>query len=414
MGCYGSRMPPLRATLAEPKNAPFADPVEMARLLEAFFTKSPGGAALEDGKALFEFASCEYRISLEGGRCTLHLWDSSRQIVRHVEGIAPRADTLRLATRRFGHTAPRTLVLTQRLARRETARREPSRQAYVKLLERALARDLPEWRTDGFRAAMDLEHSFGPAYARGIQLRGVEAWAVIGVSGSEAQSVIDGVLAPGILWLHHCRERGDARRRVCGLRIVVPPGKGELTLARLPWLHSATEWQLWELDERNEALIARDPTDCGNLRTRLVHYPDPASARSRFAEAIKAVEGLAPLGEAGRVEHRLRSTAELAFLLHGLEFARAKISMAQGSFTQATELTVGTGTEATPLSPATEDRLRAHIAELFARRNPQALAPTRRLRASAPGHGIGGFTGRPAHARVSHFSAAPETFSTLR
>ena len=55
------------------------------------------------------------------------------------------------------------------------------------------------------RTAMDLEHSFGPAYARGFLLRGPNASAVIGVNAGESQATIDGILTLGILWLDHCR-----------------------------------------------------------------------------------------------------------------------------------------------------------------------------------------------------------------
>ena len=39
------------------------------------------------------------------------------------------------------------------------------------------------------RSAMDLEHSFGPAYVRGHLLRGTAADAVIGVSQAESGAI---------------------------------------------------------------------------------------------------------------------------------------------------------------------------------------------------------------------------------
>ncbi len=61
---------------------------------------------------------------------------------------------------------------------------------------------------------MDLEHSFGPAYARGLLVRGQQCWALIGVNAEESQATIDGVLTLGILWLAYCREH-VAGKRVC-------------------------------------------------------------------------------------------------------------------------------------------------------------------------------------------------------
>jgi hypothetical protein len=42
-----------------------------------------------------------------------------------------------------------------------------------------------DWKADGFRTAMDLEKSFGPAYARGSLVQGQQAWAVIAVNAAE-------------------------------------------------------------------------------------------------------------------------------------------------------------------------------------------------------------------------------------
>ena len=62
---------------------------------------------------------------------------------------------------------------------------------------------------------MDLERSFGPAYARGVLVHKVtHAWAVIGVNQEETQATVDGILTLGILWLAHCRENAGGRRLV--------------------------------------------------------------------------------------------------------------------------------------------------------------------------------------------------------
>ncbi len=356
---------------------------------------------LEDGKTLFELASARHQVSLEGARCTLQLWNSERHLARTVVAAEDRRGSLRLSTLRFGQRQPKALLLLPAAPRREPNQRAPARQQYLRLLQRVLAREFPDWQPEGFRAAMDLERSFGPAYSRGSLLRGNEAWAVIGVGAAESQATIDGILTLGVLWLHHCRERGDGRRTYKGLQLIVPSGAGTLTLARLPWMNTgAAQWQLFELDERSEELTARDADDQGNLRTRLVHHPDAAAARERFGAAIREIMALVPPGEHRRVEQRLRSTAELAFLLHGLEFARARISMAAASFAHTLEITVGVGASETPLTVTTKDDLRAMICELFARRQVRVGRGAPRSAAHVPGRSIGAFTGRPAHHRT--------------
>ncbi len=375
-------------------------PEELAATVLSYLERHPAAVVLEDGKPLFELATAQHRVTAEYQRCTLQLWSGERNLVRTVTAAVPRGETLRLSTARFGQPQARSLVLAPALERKEPSRREPARQAYLRLLQRALVREFPDWQADGFRAAMDLERSFGPAYARGSLVRGKEAWAVIGVGAAETQNVIDGVLTLGVLWLHHCRERGDGRRLYKGLRLVLPRGAATLTLARLPWMNAAAaQWELLELDEVSEQLELRDVADQGNLRTRLVHHPDPQIAQDRFAAAIRAVSSLVPPGEKSRVEQRLRSSVELGFLLHGLEFARARLLPAPGGFGHRLEVTVGVGAEETVLTAGTEEPLREHVGELFQRRNPQVSSRPRPLRPHSPARGIGSFTGRPVHNR---------------
>lgn len=381
---------------------------EVVAILQAFLEQHPDAALLEDGKTLFDLRQTQHRLTAEHGRCTLHLWSGDRQLVRTVLSAAPRSGSLRLSTQRFGHVQPKTLLLTPGVERREPARREPARLAYLRLLERVLTREFPDWQPEGFRAAMDLERSFGPAYIRGTLVRGSEAWAVIGVAAAESQPVIDGILTLGILWLHHCRERSDGRRLYKGLRLIVPRGTAILTLARLPWMNTAAAaWELFELDEPTENLVERDPADQGNVRTRLLHHPDEAAARERFGPAIASVLALVPDGEESRVEQRLRSPSELAFLLHGLEFARARLSLTPGRFTHALEITVGVGSAETALNEATRQQLTTHIEELFSRRRERDAGRTRRYHPQAPGRAIGAWTGRAAHARLAAPSTSP-------
>ncbi len=400
-------MTPPRAAFADPvivatpETPPSQSPQQIAEIIDAFFNAHPQAAVLEDGKIIFELESARHSLATEHGRCTLHLWSKERNLVRSVVAAVERNGSLRLSTQRFGHTQTKLLHVGAEAQPRTPATREPARKGYLRLLQRVLTREFADWQVEGFRAAMDLERSFGPAYIRGSLVRGKEAWAVIGVGAAESQALIDGVLTLGILWLHHCRERGDGRRLYKGLRVVVPRGAGTLTLARMPWLNTAAgEWTLFELDERSEELTERDPADQGNLRTRLVHLPDGCAARERFAEAIEQVMDLVPRGEEHRVEQRLRSTTEIAFLLHGLEFARARVALMPGSFHHTLEITAGSGSAQTPLTPSSRSEIQGHIAELFRRRDARAVGVTRQLRPGSPARSIGVFTGRSAHARL--------------
>jgi len=392
-------MSPPRVSSAD-KNELAQTPAQVAAAIEQFLNEHEGAAVLEDGKVLFDMCSAKYSLSTEHERCTLHLWSDESNMVRRVVSAVSRADSLRLATQRFGHSHTKLLELVASRERRTPTTRETARIRYGKTLQRALEREFAPWVCEPLRTAMDLERGFGPAYARGTLINGKNAWAVIGVNECESTATIDGILTLGILWLHTCRERGDGRRLYQGLKVIVPRGTAMLTLARMAWLNNdAAQWELWEFDEKTEELTERDAADIGNVRTRLVHHPDEAAAEERFAAPIAELLAIVPAEERARVELRLRSTAELAFLLHGLEFARARIGLAPNSFSQTLELTVGA--QETPLNDATREELAAFVAELFARR--RAFVPSvdfgRRGRAPLRRIGVGG--PQAAHSRLN-------------
>jgi hypothetical protein len=360
-----SATPPRRAKAAEPEQTV----EQIAAALEAFLAEHPRAIVLECGKLLFDMREAKYSLAAEHGKCTLHLWGEDRNLVRRVSGTALRNGVLRVSTHRFGQTKPQTLELVADKDRRTPSTREAMRVKYLPLLERILLRNFPEWKPDGFRTAMDLEKSFGPAYARGSLVQGQKAWAVIAVNEEESQATVDGILTLGILWLQHCREAGGGRRLYQGLKVVVPRGMAALTLSRLTWLNAdAAKWELYELDQITEELEQRDAADHGNLTTRLIHAPNEAAARERFAESAARVMALVPEAMREVVEQRIRSGTEMAFLLHGLEFARVRMGYAGSSFNRAQEITFGAGANETLLTEENEDKLRGLVARLFARR----------------------------------------------
>lgn len=153
-----------------------------AQSIESYLAKHPAAALLEDGRVLFDMLLAHYAVSEQHGRCLLQLWSEERNPVRTVVEVQERTDCLRVMTRRMGATKPQALELVPTSDRRTPTARDASRRNYKKLLEHVLTRRFLDAKVDGLRSAMDLEHSFGPAYVRGRLLRGVAADAVIGVS----------------------------------------------------------------------------------------------------------------------------------------------------------------------------------------------------------------------------------------
>src|ERR1039458_8250883 len=369
-------MMPTRVRPGKGSAEPEQTPEQITAALEAFLAEHPAAVVVEDGKVVFDMRTAKYSLATEHGRCALHLWGEEGNIVRRVSGAvargAARERMLRLTTHRFGQTRPGSLELLADKDRRPATTREATRMRYLRTLERGMLRggnDWGDWKADGFRTAMDLEKSFGPAYARGSLLQGQQAWAVIGVNAAETQATVDGILTLGALWLTHCRETAGGRRLYRGLRVIAPKGMATLTASRLKWMNTdAAQWELWEFDEKTEELEQRDPADCGNLTTRLVHAPDEAAARERFAEAAGRVMALVPETMRELVEQRIRSSAEMAFLLHGLEFARVRMGYAGQSFNRVQEITFGAGANETSLTDGNAGELRELVARLFARR----------------------------------------------
>jgi hypothetical protein len=269
---------------------------------------------------------------------------------------------------------PQALELVPTSDRRTPTAREATRRSYQRLLERALTRSFIGAKVDGMRSAMDLEHSFGPAYVRGRLLRGTAADAVIGVGEAESAATADGVLTLGILWLDHCRQHGDVRRHFGGLKVVVPAGAWRTTAERMAWLnHAAADFELYTLDERSEELVRVDFRDTGNLESRLVHAFSREAALERCAQGISRLMELVPQAARERVEVRASSASEVGLDLHGLEFARVRHGFAGNSFAGQDEISFGAGANETPLTGETEALCRDLLGRLFASRRPDGV-----------------------------------------
>jgi hypothetical protein len=359
----------------EIREKPEVSPAELARLLEQFFLNYPRAALLEDGRVIFEMAAAHYSISADHGRCVLHLWSEERNMVRTVVGLEARKETLRIRVRRLGTQRPQSLEVVKDRDLRTPATRALSRSRYLQLLERLLSRHFNEYKVESLRSAMDLEHSFGPAYARGLLVRGQQCWALIGVNAEESQAIIDGVLTLGILWLAYCRQH-YAGKRVCqGLKVLLPAGSGGTTQARMAWLNrELAQWELYEVGAGSDDLVGIDTADQGNLKMRLVHAFNPQAAIERAQEGVAYVMRLLLPGLQSRVTVAARSANEVGLSLYGLEFARVRQGFVADSFNRQINVTFGAGANETPLQQETEAGFAELMQRLFESRNPEGSA----------------------------------------
>jgi len=346
-------------------------PDVLARDIEDYLTDHPAAAVLEDGRVVFDMRNARYSISESHGRCVLQLWSEERNLMRTVVGVQARAQSLRVMTRRMGVTKPQALELVPISDRRTPTARDAARRTYQRILERALTRVFIGSKVDGLSSAMDLEHSFGPAYVRGRLLKGTAADALIGVSGGESAAMVDGILTLGILWLDYCRQHGDARRHFGGLKVIVPAGAWRTTAERMAWMnHTSADFQLYTLDERSEELVAVDFRDTGNLESGLVHAFSRPAAMERCRDGIERLLALVPEGARKYIEVHPRSATQVGLLLYGLEFARVHHGLAAHSFAHQNEVTFGAGRNETPLTEENEALARELFARLFRSRQP--------------------------------------------
>jgi hypothetical protein len=315
-------------------------PESLTQMISGFLAGSRDVVVVEDGAITFDLADSRYSISGEYDKCLLHLWSAERNVVRRVLDAESRGDSLCLSVQRLGQSKPTKIEICRQRDRRTPTAKRAARSAYEAKLRRILERRFPGFKVVRLSSSVDLERSFGPIYARGLMKLGQAAFAVLGVNAQETQASIDAALTFGILWLQACREANPSLV-VEGLSLFLPPETSATTRARIAHLDSAAaKWRVYEFDERGNSLKEMDPADRGNIATRLVHSTDESSARERFADCIHLVEGLMP-----EAEIAVLSPAELAFRLHGLEFARARLSHSPVSFDSENEIVFGLGAE---------------------------------------------------------------------
>lgn len=340
-------------------------PDTLARAVEDFLAESREAVVLEEGEVLFDFATAKYSLSTQHGKCVLQLWSPERNIVRRVVDAECKGDVLRLSVLRFGQSRPSRMEICQGRDRRTPAAKRAARAAYQQLLRRVLERGFPGFSVDRLSSAMDLERSFGPIYSRGVLRKGGTAFAVLGVNAQETQASIDASLTFAILWLDHCRQGAAGHAYVEGLKLFAPAARSAVVRERMAHLDpEAAKWELYELEETEPELTPVDTADRGNIATHLVHCPDLAAAHERFAGSIARMRQLAPETEVAVV-----SPGEISFRLHGLEFARARMSPQAGSFRMAEEIVFGAGAAETTLAEDNEDRFTDLVLRLRQSRN---------------------------------------------
>src|SRR5882672_4042724 len=332
----------------------------LTRTLETYLAGSRTAVVLEDGIALFDLTRSKYSLSGEHGKCLLHFWSEERNTVRRVLDAEEKKGTLHLTVQRMGQARPSKLEICRSLDPRTPTSRKAARAAYQRQLQRMMERAFLKFRLIHMTTGANLEQSFGPVYVRGLIRQGQTAFAIFGVNAQETQSSIDASLTFAILWLDLCRKTHANKLHLEGLKLFVPAGTSDLVRARMAHLNqAAAKWQLYGVNEQEDALAELDCRDRGNIETRLVRCPDEAAAHGRFQACIEEVQAILP-----EAETAILSPGEIAFRHQGLEFARARWVPEVGSFRNRCEIVFGVGAEETMLTERTRERFIRRVHEI--------------------------------------------------
>ena len=327
--------------------------------IDSYLSEAPSAVVIEDGAVIFDFSTARYSLNPERDKCVLQIWSEERNIVRRVVAAELKQGILKLSVTRLGQPKPTRLEICADTDRRTVSARRATRAHYVRTLQRTIDRSFPGWTVDKLVAAADLEHSFGPAYVRGLLKRGQSRLAVVGVGSAETQATVDAVVSTAVLWLHHCRERLADRAHVEGVVVFAPKGRTAVAQIRMSHLNrEAASVRLFAVDERNEIADEVELSDIGNVETRLMRCPNPQQTLARLSASVARVRQMVP-----QCELEVVSTTEVSFRIHGLEFARARLGTT-GSLQIAETITFGSGANETPLTPQTEPIIRELVQRL--------------------------------------------------
>ncbi len=339
----------------------------MARTIREFLGEARSAVVLEDGAVAFDLPESKYSVSGDRGKCLLQLWSAERNIIRRVLDAELKNAVLRLTVQRLGQARPPKLEVCRDRDRRSPSAKNAARSSYRKELERVLARRCPGFALGRLSSSMDLERSFGPIYARGLIKKGRSAFAIFGVNADEIQVSIDAALTFAILWLDACRQSQNGKTLVEGVKLFLPAGRSAVARERMAHLdRNAAKWQMYEFNQKEDSVEEIDCSDRGNIATRLVHCPDEIAVGARFALSIEKARGY--MREA---EIAVLSPAEIAFRLHGLAFARARVAHDPTHFKTGQEIVFGLGAEERVLSPDNENEFAELVSRVGEVRHPE-------------------------------------------
>jgi hypothetical protein len=260
--------------------------------IERFLKASRQPALLEPGEDVLPLGQGNFVLESRASRLVLQAWDEKRNLVRRVARIkAETRGRLELVVERFARREGSLFLIDlAHPAGAETGRRGP-RRVFRERFREMLCRQFPGWKIEELSVEADLQHSLSPAYPRAFLKHGQTGWAAIAASPDAASAA--GVLSFGAIWLDYLRRR-EPRMAIEGLAVFVPCGYEQPTCLRVLFLDpEAATWRVFGYSEQGFA-VALEPSDFGNLDTRLEPCRRPAAPPPELEEtaAFDAIEAI--------------------------------------------------------------------------------------------------------------------------
>ncbi len=306
------------------KTAVTRDPAQIRAHVEDFLKSARQPALLEPGEELLSLTAENYALEMRGSRLTLQAWDRTRNWSRRLTAVTEVTNArLAMTVEHFARREGQMFLLD--LGRRSGAElsKRSGRLVFRERFRLFLRRQFPEWTLAEVSAEADLEHSLSPAFPRAYLKHGQHGWAAIACPPDGDAAA---VLSFGLIWLSYLRTR-ERRVALEGLALYTPAGQERAAALRVLCLDpQSARFELFTYTH-DDVILRADPSDYGNLDTRLDPCRRPAPNIAEPWQQIAALPGVERISKHdGRTSLRVRGIefAELSGcdLLFGLSARR--------------------------------------------------------------------------------------------
>lgn len=269
----------------------------------------------------------DWELSVEWGKLIFAWWDEEHS--QNWRVTAYEVDPVEVRLRVTRGLAHQTSVLTLRnpvksraIGERKNLSPREKRERYAPLLAGLLTTFFIGLRVQSSTTGADRARSVPGRFARLILQLNQEKILAIGVNEGESQSDIDRIIAAGLIWLAGFNPGREPKMRANRLWFCLPRGRSRTAIERVTFIDAScfdARIECFEIDERNEELVAVRPTTQAELchaRPHELRWPGNPLTASHWSERILS---LAP----ELIEIRQRPGSEgQSFSINGLEFAR--------------------------------------------------------------------------------------------